>query len=110
MSSHRSARGRNDLEGQRIATILTYPGVRQYSDLAVLGAAFDIDDPVSTALRDTVYQDLGRNLGFRYTPGQPIDSHVVFIKPSLFRNLDRLSGQSNSDLGHDRYVFQLVQR
>lgn len=108
VSSHRSARGRNDLEGQRIATILTYPGPSQYSELAILGAAFDIDDPVSTALRDTVYQDLGRNLGFRYTPGQPMDSHVVIIKPSLFRNLNRLSGQSNPNIGHDRYLFQIV--
>lgn len=108
VSSHRSARGRNDLQGQRIATILTYPGVQQYSDIAILGAAFDIDDPVSTALRDTVYQDLGRNLGFRYTPDQPVDAHVVVIKPSLFSNLNQLSGQSNSDLGHDRYLFQIV--
>lgn len=110
VSSHRSAQGRNDLEGQRIATILTYPGVGQFSDLTILGAAFDIQDPVSTSLRDVAYQDLGRNLGFRYTPGQPFDAHVVFIKSSLFRNLNQLSGQSNPDLGQDRYVFQLIKR
>lgn len=108
VSSHRGARGRNDLKTQRIATILTYPGLQQYSDLAILGAAFNINDPIAMGLRDQVYQDLGRNLGFRFVPGQFSDRHVVFIKPALFTDAGRLSGQSNPELGHDRYVFQLV--
>jgi len=106
VTSHVSARGRNDLQGSRIATILTYPGVPQYELLCALGAAMDIDDPVSIAIRDQVYQDLGRNLGFRFTAGQRLDAHVVYMKASLFKDLNQLSGQSISDAGHDRYQFQ----
>ncbi len=106
--SHTAARGRNDLRGKSIATLVTYPSVDEYEIYCVLGAAFGIPAPVGTAYRDMVFQDLGRNLGFRFTPGQPPDAHVVFIKASLFRDLNRFSGHQIPGTGFERYRFQLV--
>lgn len=108
VSTHESVRGRNDLVGKRIATLVSYPAVSEYENYCILGSAFGIDNPIGVAYRDIVYQDLGRNLGFRYTTGQAADSHVVYIKSSLYRDLNRLSGQSGSANQSDRYQFYLT--
>lgn len=96
--SHQAARGRNDLTGMTIATIITYPSLGEYDQLCILGQKFDLDDPVAMAMRDTLFQDLGRNLGLRSTPGQKQDMHMVFIKSSLYRDLNLFQGAT-----HDRY-------
>ena len=105
--SHDGARGRNDLVGKRVASILMYPSIDQYAELCVLGQAFGIEQPITVAYRDQIHQSLGRNLGFRYTVGQPSDAHTVIIKPSLFKDLDRLRGQSIPNGGSERYQFCL---
>jgi len=105
--THVAARGRNDLADKRLATLVTYPSIDVYAEYAILGAAFGIDNPVAMAYRDQVYQDLGRNLGFRRTDDSD-DPHVVFIKPSLFKELDMLSGTAISSTRHDRYQFRLT--
>lgn len=96
--SHQAARGRNDLTGMTIATIITYPSLGEYDQLCILGQKFDLDDPVAMAMRDTLFQDLGRNLGLRSTPEQKQDMHMVFIKSSLYRDLKLFTGAT-----HDRY-------
>lgn len=103
--SHSGARGQNGMEGSKIASVLTYPALTLYEQLCVLGAAFGIEDPVKVAFRDQVHQSLGRNLGFRRTPNKNQDEHVVVMKPSLFRDLDQLSGHSVPKVGSDRYKF-----
>lgn len=103
--THEGARGVNYLKEKRIASILMYPPLRQYTELCAMASAFGIKDPVTVSYRDQIHQSLGRNLGFRYTEGQPDHSHVVFIKPSLFRDLGQLSGHSVPGVGSDRYQF-----
>lgn len=100
--SHQAARGRNDLSGKTIATIMTYPSLPVYDQLCILGQKFDIDDPVAMAMRDTVFQNLGRNLGFRSKAGQSQSAHFLFIKASLYRDLNFLQGAT-----FDRYRFYL---
>ncbi|WP_306142630.1 hypothetical protein [Roseibium sp. MMSF_3412] len=106
--THVAARGRNDLVGKRIATFATYPSVNEFERLNVLGVAFDIANPIAVSFRDKIYQDLGRNLGFRYVPGQTESMHAVFIKPSLFRDINKLSCEGIEGIGYDRYNFRLL--
>ncbi|MEL6596030.1 MAG: hypothetical protein AAFQ47_08840 [Pseudomonadota bacterium] len=107
--SHEGARGRNDMIGTTVASILLYPSLEQYAELCVLGEAFGISMPMIAAYCDQVYQSLGRNLGFRYVDGQPEFAHAVYIKASLFQDLGCLKGQ-NGHLGlPDRYQFFLAQ-
>ncbi|MEO0486896.1 MAG: hypothetical protein AAF092_13410 [Pseudomonadota bacterium] len=114
-SSHAGVRGRNDLAGQRIGTIVTYPSVEQFAGLIALGTYIDLPSVVKVAYRDMIYQDLGRNLGFRRKTGQSIEDHCVFIKDDLFRDLGRLNAidpdrpsQNIPGAAYDRYQFQLV--
>ena len=105
--SHKAARGRNDLADKQLATLVTYPSTTEYAHYAIFGAAFDIENPLAMAYRDQVYQDLGRNLGFRRTD-ESDDRHVVFIKSSLFKELGMMSGTAITGVRHDRYQFRLT--
>lgn len=98
--SHKAAQGRNDLKDKTIATIVTYPGAEEYDQYAILGAKYDIDDPVAIAYRDMVFQDLGRNLGFRGSMKQKAIPHMLFIKPSLYGDIGFLQGAA-----FNRYRF-----
>lgn len=100
--SHKSAQGRNDLTNYAIATILTYPSIAEYEQHCILGQKFGIEKPTAMAMRDTVFQNLGRNLGFRYQVGQMQMRHYLFIKPSLYRDIGLLQTD-----GFDRYKFYL---
>jgi hypothetical protein len=106
VTSHKEARGRNALKDKAIATVMTYPGVAEYRELCILGAALNIDDPVSLAYRDMLFQDLGRNLGCR---SSTVDTpHTVFIKASLLKNLQLFKGEDIMGAGFDRYRLRLV--
>lgn len=107
-TTHRSARGRNDLKSKTIATFLTYPGLDEYAKYCVLGHAFGISNPVKVAYRDLLYQDLGRNLGFRYTAAPGQYPHHVYVKASLFRDLNQLTSAGIPGAEFERYRFQLV--
>lgn len=102
VSTHETAKGRNDLSDKNIATIISYPAVEQYEHYTILGAKFNIDDPVAVAFRDLVFQNLGRNLGFRYSGDGTTDVHKIYIKPSLYRDLKGFLGAPD-----DRYQFYL---
>ena len=106
--NHNSARGRNDLQGKSIATLATYPSVSQFEHYCILGQLLNIPDPVVVAYRDMIFQDLGRNLGFRRTSGQSLDDHIVVMKPSLFRDLKQFSSESILNSGSDRYRFNMI--
>lgn len=93
--SHMSAKGRNDLKSKSIATIITYPAIEQYDVWTVLGAAFNIANPIQLGVRDTVVQDVGRNTGFRRDPKTGFQPHRIYIKPSLYRDLDCFQGGSD---------------
>ncbi len=108
VSSHVSARGRNDLQGKKIASIMTYPSLEQYKRLCILAKAMVLTNPISIAMRDQAYQSFGRNLGFRRKQGQRHDLHSLYIKASLFKELRRLSGQMDKRLSPDRYECVLV--
>jgi hypothetical protein len=84
VGSHDSSRGRNDLRGKSIVTIITYLGTEEYAGLNVLGQRFGLIDPIRMHYRDVLFQDLGRNLGFRHEPTQDHYDHVVVIKPELY--------------------------
>ncbi|WP_136440724.1 hypothetical protein [Pacificoceanicola onchidii] len=107
VAAHEGARGRNDLVGKKIASILLYPAPSQFAELCALGMAFNIPNPHVVAYRDQIHQSLGRNLGFRYTSGQRDDAHVVVMKSGLYRDLDGLGGQSVPQGGTPRYQFVL---
>lgn len=92
--SHEAARGANSLRGAKIASILLYPSQTHYAELCAIATAFGITDPMTVFYRDQIHQTLGRNLGFRRSDDQSQDSHVVFIKPTLFRDLNMLKGQT----------------
>lgn len=108
VASHKDARGRNDLQGKAIATLVTYPGIDEYKQLCILGAAFDICDPVAVAYRDMIFQDLGRNLGFRSDHQQPTAGHFLFIKSALFNDLMKLRSADIDGSSFDRYRFRLI--
>lgn len=108
VTSHKDARGRNDLHDKAIATLVTYPGVDEYKQLCILGSAFGITDPVALAYRDMVFQDLGRNLGFRSNHQQPTVGHFLFIKTALFNDLMKLRSADIDGSSFDRYRFRLI--
>lgn len=103
-----SARGRNDLADKPIASFITYPTQHQYEEHCILGAALGIDNPTAVVYRDLLYQNLGRNLGFRAPKGVTEVQHTVYIKSSLFKNLMQFKGENLNPSVFDRYRFRLV--
>lgn len=107
VGSHKSVRGRNDLQGCKIVSILTYPGLDEFAEICAVGARFGIIDPVTIYYRDMLYQNLGRNLGSRGHDLQSEDVHSVIMKPSLYKCLNgfKLPGDQ---LGFERYQLRLA--
>lgn len=84
--NHIRARGRNDLSHVNLASILTFIGPDQYSNLNVIGQFFNIPDVIPVYYRDVLNQDVGRNRGFRSSSPTPKD-HRVYVSPRLLRSL-----------------------
>lgn len=83
---HKTARGRNDLAERMIVSILTYIGGSQYAELCLLGKEFSLPDIIRTYYRDVLFQDIGRNMGFRRSQLDK-SGHWVIMHPRLFDNL-----------------------
>lgn len=71
-----------------IVSILTYIGGEQYAELCVLGKEFSLPDIVRTHYRDMLFQDLGRNMGFRRS-NLTTSGHRVIIHSRLYADLGR---------------------
>ena len=84
--NHQRARGRNDLSGTEIATIIQFLNPQQYAEILALAQKFGIDDPVRTHYLDQIGQAAGRNRGMRAKSPKPFD-HVVIMSPRLFKEL-----------------------
>ena len=84
--SHRSVRGRNDLQEWNIATIMMYLGPVQYAELNVIAQLYGIDDAISLHYRDQLNQALGRNRGIRRSLTDA-GRHQLVILPRLYREL-----------------------
>ena len=107
VGSHKSTRGRNDLQGCKIVSILTYPGLEEFAEICAVGARFGIADPVTIYYRDMLYQNLGRNLGSRGHDLQSEDVHSVIMKPSLYKCLKGFKSPEGQ-MGFERYQLRLA--
>lgn len=86
LSTHVSARGRNDLKDKHISTILTFLAKDEYCRLNVVAQRFGIDDIYQNHYRDQLNQAAGRNSGLRKNHATPYD-HEVIVSPTLHRCL-----------------------
>ena len=107
VGSHKSTRGRNDLQRRTIVSILTFPGLTEFTELCAIGARFGISEPVTVYYRDMLYQNLGRNLGSRGHDMQDADVHSVIMKQSLFKCLNGFESEQDK-MGFERYQLRLV--
>lgn len=83
---HKTARGRNDLADRMIVSIFTYIGGAQYAEFCLIGKEFSLPDIIRTYYRDVLFQDIGRNMGFRRSE-LPTSGHWVVMHPRLFDDL-----------------------
>lgn len=88
VSSHVSARGRNDLQDKNISTILRFLSQEEYCKLNIIGQFFGIDEVYQVHYRDLLNQAVGRNRGLRRNPTTPRD-HEIIVSPTLFRCLGK---------------------
>ncbi|MCG7492947.1 hypothetical protein [Thalassobius sp. Cn5-15] len=86
VSSHISARGRNDLKQVNISTVLTFLAKDEYCRLNVIAQKFGIKDVYGDFYRDRLNQAVGRNRGLRKHPETPYD-HEIIVSPTLYRCL-----------------------
>ncbi|MBO9406182.1 hypothetical protein J7399_01985 [Shimia sp. R9_1] len=86
VSTHVSARGRNDLQEANICTVLTFFAKDEYCRLNVIAQKFGIEDVYREFYRDRLNQAVGRNRGLRRNPDTPYD-HEIVVSPTLYQCL-----------------------
>lgn len=86
VSTHVSARGRNDLQEVNICTVLTFVAKDEYCRLNVIAQKFGIEDVYDEFYRDRLNQAVGRNRGLRRNRDTPYD-HEIIVSPTLYQCL-----------------------
>lgn len=86
VSTHVSARGRNDLQEVNICTVLTFLAKDEYCRLNVIAQKFGVEDVYGEFYRDRLNQAVGRNRGLRRHPVTPYD-HEIIVSPTLYQCL-----------------------
>src|SRR5690606_33387021 len=87
--THQSAKGRNDLADQGLATILMFPNPDRYARLNVIAQRFGLNrlvngvpEIIGLLYRDMLDQAIGRNRGMRRIERTP--THIVVMSHGLF--------------------------
>lgn len=84
--SHHKARGRNDLDGKNISTVLTFIGGEEYAKLNAIAQKYDIANLIELFYRDRLNQAAGRNRGLRSLSPEPL-KHKLRVSPTLIKVL-----------------------
>ncbi|WP_157946927.1 hypothetical protein [Thalassobius sp. I31.1] len=102
VSSHISARGRNDLQNRNISTVLTFLSKDEFARLNVIAQRFGIEGIYQKHYRDRLNQAVGRNRGLRKNHATPYE-HEIIVSPTLHRCLG-----GTSFFGSGRYPAYLT--
>jgi hypothetical protein len=90
LSSHISARGRNDLKDKHISSVLTFLAQDEFCRLNIIAQKFGISDIYQDHYRDRLNQAVGRNRGLRKNHATPYE-HEVIVSPTLYGCLSGLT-------------------